>query len=183
MDSNELQTVFRCTSFLLSYPNQQWREGLGDCEKELQAITQPQLHQPIANFLLTAKKSDPEKFIQEYIYLFDFGKKTNMYLTYGNNGEQRERGMELLALKTIYQAAGFKVTDQELPDYLPLLLEFASIANLSSVRTVLGKYQSQMIELKNKLIESESIYHHLLEASILASSQIEEEFSAEGSTL
>ncbi len=47
-----------------------------------------------------------------------------MYLTYMNTGEQRERGIELLELKQHYKKSGFEVTDKELPDYLPLLLEF-----------------------------------------------------------
>ncbi len=82
------------------------------------------LKRALTAFIKQALDKTNDQLIDPYVYTFDFGKKTNMYLTYMNTGEQRERGIELLELKQHYKKSGFEVTDKELPDYLPLLLEF-----------------------------------------------------------
>lgn len=51
-----------------------------------------------------------------------------------NTGEQRERGIELLELKQHYKKSGLSVTDKELPDYLPLLLEFLQMQMSKTVK-------------------------------------------------
>ncbi len=55
-----------------------------------------------------------------------------MYVTYFNSGEQRERGIELPQLKNTYEQSGFLPTEKESPDYLPLMLEFAAIAEIEA---------------------------------------------------
>lgn len=74
-----------------------------------------------------------------------------MYVTYFNSGEQRERGIELLHLKNTYQQSGFLPTEKELPDYLPLMLEFAAIAEIEAARSVFEKYLSNVRELASRL--------------------------------
>ena len=61
----------------------------------------------------------------QYVETFDFSRRSSLYLTYHTFGDRRQRGMALLALKQRYAAAGLECGDDELPDYLPLVLEFA----------------------------------------------------------
>jgi nitrate reductase delta subunit len=63
-----------------------------------------------------------------YVETFDFSRRASLYLTYHRFGDRRQRGMALLQLKQRYAAAGLEVGDAELPDYLPLVLEFAVLA-------------------------------------------------------
>lgn len=166
MDFNNSQTVFQTISFLLSYPNEEWREGLNDCLELVYEIEDEYLTKRLKDFIEEIKSLDEEKQIQTYVNTFDFGKKTNLYLTYMTTGEQRERGPELLELKAIYKNAGFQVTDKELPDYLPLVLEFASIANESIVKQILKRYQKNIQEIYNNLTRDGSIYSMLLDCLI-----------------
>lgn len=66
---------------------------------------------------------------REYVQAFDFSKGSSLHLTYHVHGDSRRRGMALLQLKEAYRAAGCEPPDDELPDYLPLMLEFAALAD------------------------------------------------------
>ena len=59
---------------------------------------------------------------------FDLGKRCALYLTFYSLGDRRDRGLALLRLKKLYRAAGLPQDGTELPDYLPVMLEFAAAA-------------------------------------------------------
>lgn len=61
---------------------------------------------------------------QVYTQTFDFDRDTNLYMTYFKFEEQKERGQMLAKLKVLYEMFGLKMPDNELSDYLPLMLEF-----------------------------------------------------------
>lgn len=63
-----------------------------------------------------------------YVETFDFTKRASLHLTYHTFGDRRQRGMALLNLKQRYAAAGLDLLDGELPDYLPVMLEFAALS-------------------------------------------------------
>ena len=108
------------------------------------------------------------ELIATYVYTFDFGKKTNLYVTYMSNGEQRERGMDLLFLKNYYKLYGFNVTEKELPDYLPMMLEFASQVDLEKMKPVFERYVSNIEEIEEHLNPEENLYGHILKSILLA---------------
>ncbi len=61
-----------------------------------------------------------------YVDTFDLGRRCALHLTYPLLGDRRERGMALLRLKHRYATRGFTLSGTELPDYLPLMLEYAA---------------------------------------------------------
>ena len=61
---------------------------------------------------------------QVYTQTFDFDRETNQYMTYFKFEDQKERGQMLAKLKVLYEMFGLKMPDNELSDYLPLMLEF-----------------------------------------------------------
>ena len=97
-----LQTAFSCSSFLLSYPELGWR-AVTELQEEVETIEQEDVKASLTAFIKQALDKTNDQLIDSYVYTFDFGKKTNMYLTYMNTGEQRERGIELLELKQHYK--------------------------------------------------------------------------------
>ena len=68
-----------------------------------------------------------EALERHYVEMFDLRRKSSLYLTYYLHGDTRRRGMALLTLNQRYRAAGWD-TDGELPDHLPVVLEFAALA-------------------------------------------------------
>jgi nitrate reductase delta subunit len=158
MDYNDAQTVFQCLSYLLSYPNREWRDGLTDCLELAGQIEDTSISKKLSDFITESQNLHEKDLVETYVYTFDFGKKTNLYITYMNSGEQRERGPELLIFKEIYKNAGFQVTDKELPDYLPLFLEFAGLADENVVLPVLTNYQKNIGEIHNQLAANANVY-------------------------
>ena len=65
---------------------------------------------------------------QHYVETIDLHKRSGLYLTFYSDGDKRERGSALLRLKQLYRAAGLPLEGTELPDYLPVMLEFAAAA-------------------------------------------------------
>src|SRR5438445_6128607 len=78
--------------------------------------------------------------------------------------KRRQRGMALLRLKRLYRVAGLILEGPELPDYLPLMLEFAAFAPSGYGETVLGEYRPALALIQMSLRELGSPYAHLLDA-------------------
>lgn len=180
MNTIDRQITFSALSSLLSYPDEDWRAELPDWKTLILDITSREIREKLLRFLKAATGFSQEALIEHYVYTFDFGKKTNMYVTYFNSGEQRERGIELLHLKNTYQQSGFLPTEKELPDYLPLMLEFAAIAEIEAARSVFEKYLSNVRELASRLEKNDSIYAGLLRVLLAALEDIGVRESKEG---
>lgn len=180
MNTIDRQITFSALSCLLSYPDEDWRAELPDWKTLLLDISKQEIREKPLRFLKAALGFSQEALIEHYVYTFDFGKKTNMYVTYFNSGEQRERGIELLHLKNTYQQSGFLPTEKELPDYLPLMLEFAAIAEIEAARSVFEKYLSNVRELASRLEKNDSIYAGLLHVLLAALEDIGVHESKEG---
>jgi nitrate reductase delta subunit len=83
---------------------------------------------PIGRFLDWWVGEDPGDLRRAYVETFDFARRNSLYVTYHVHGDRRQRGVALLRLKQRYAAAGLDLLDGELPDYLPVMLEFAALA-------------------------------------------------------
>jgi nitrate reductase delta subunit len=117
----------------------------------------------VAAFLEATRGVPLERLRDDYIATFDFDKRTNLYLTYHLYGDGRRRGIELVRLKRRFREAGLELDDGELPDFLPVLLEFAELAPELGLPVLAGLRGS--IELiRAGLHERGSAYAHLLDA-------------------
>ncbi len=169
MSDRNNEFTFRLCSYLLSYPSQQFLDSIIDIEEELLSLTAPvNIKNELAQFCKKAKKIGLNELIHIFIQTFDFGKKTNLYVTYMSNGEQRERGLELLFLKNYYQFHGFEMTEKELPDYLPVMLEFASQVSEEVMKPLFERYLSNIKEIIDHLDPEQNLYGHILKAVWLA---------------
>lgn len=97
MNTTDRQITFSALSILLSYPDEEWRAGLPDWKALIHEIGIQQIRGKLLYFFEVSARFSPQALIEHYVYTFDFGKKTNMYVTYFNSGEQRERGIERAA--------------------------------------------------------------------------------------
>lgn len=162
----EIQSVFQICSYLLSYPDQDFQESLRELDLEVSEMSEGKLKAELQQFIMGAKQLSLDELIHTYVYTFDFGKKTNLYVTYMTSGEQRERGIDLLYLKNYYKLQGFQATDLELPDYLPLMLEFAGQVDEETLKPVFERYYENVIEIRDHLVDQQILYRHILEAVI-----------------
>lgn len=168
MIDKQIQPIFQLCSYLLSYPDESFHSTLGEIEYELNQINHPALTKELYQFCEKAKKQSLHSLVSTYIATFDFGKKTNLYVSYMANGEQRERGMDLLFLKNYYKMHGFHVTDRELPDFLPILLEFASQVTVEKLQPVFKRSGSSIAEIAAPIDPKENVYGHVFQAILSA---------------
>lgn len=160
-------SIYQLISFLLTYPNKQMKDTLTELREETEVILKGDVKENLQKFIDEVETMSLDDWVTHYINHFDFGKLTNLYVTYLKLGEQRERGLELLKLKKYYEAHGFDVTDKELPDYLPILLEFCAHVPVETSNELLEMHIKAIAEIQKKLKEQSSFYHILFDALFL----------------
>jgi nitrate reductase delta subunit len=99
-----------------------------------------------------------------YVETFDFTRRNSLYLTYHVHGDRRQRGVALLRLKQRYAAAGLELLDGELPDYLPVMLEFAALGPDDIGLAALAERRDAIELIRASLHEAGSPYALLLDA-------------------
>ena len=98
-----------------------------------------------------------------YVDLFDRKRRACLYLSYYLNGDTRRRGMALVRFKELYQEHGFTPTGEELPDFLPTLLQFCAITDGHVGDSVLAGHRAGLEVLRKALADARSPYEHLLD--------------------
>jgi nitrate reductase delta subunit len=117
---------YKLASVLLQYPTAALFDGLGQLADAARAAPKA-TRQPFGIFLRWLSRTSPDAVAGHYVETFDLRRRCALYLTYYRYGDTRKRGMAMLGYKAAYQSAGFVPTDGELPDYLPLVLDFAAL--------------------------------------------------------
>jgi nitrate reductase delta subunit len=102
-----------------------------------------------------------------YVELFDRGRATSLLLFEHVHGESRARGQAMVDLLAEYQAAGFQLDARELPDYLPLFLEYLSTRSDDEVGRWLGEI-SHILALLTARLEARDAVHALVPHALLA---------------
>jgi len=152
---------YKLASVLLQYPTVAMLDGIGVLEAE--ACRQPRAAAAaFSRFLGWLQATPPSAVAQHYVETFDLRRRCALYLTYYRYGDTRKRGMAMLTFKAAYRAAGFEPTEDELPDYLPLVLDFAALHPAGE--KLLRAHRADLELLLRALRQAESPYAGVLEA-------------------
>ncbi len=117
---------YKLASVLLQYPTTAIFDGL-DALDAFAADTGPKpAREVFGRFLGWLRVTPPDQVAQHYVQTFDLHRRCTLYLTYYRYGDTRKRGMAMLEFKAAYRAAGLVPAESELPDYLPMVLDFAA---------------------------------------------------------
>lgn len=128
------RALCKLAALLLRYPDGAWRADLEGIGKALTELPQSWAAEALSAFASQHGAQAPEALQAEYVSTFDFGEDTSLHLTAHVFGPERERaitpqrGHALAQLGAAYAAHGLELLDGELPDFLPVLLEFAAEA-------------------------------------------------------
>ena len=108
---------------------------------------------------------EPSTIQTHYVDVFDLSRKHSLYLSYWTDGDTRRRGEVLATFKQRYRRSDFLVdTGGELPDYLPMVLEYAAIVDPVDGTALLQKYRSSVELLRLALEECGTPYAGVLTA-------------------
>jgi nitrate reductase delta subunit len=139
----------RVLAALLSYPNAELRTFLPEMRDALRAeraLTGARLAE-LEALIDALAAADPLDAEAAYVQLFDRGRAASLHLFEHVHGESRERGPAMIDLAKTYDEAGLYLAPGELPDYLPVVLEFVSTQPPREARAFLG----EMAHLLNAL--------------------------------
>ncbi|MFJ2767806.1 nitrate reductase molybdenum cofactor assembly chaperone [Streptomyces sp. NPDC087300] len=104
---------------LLQYPDERL---YADLDLLHDAVDEPALREFIAH----ARVHRPLDLAAHYTDVFDTRNRRCLYLTWWSDGDTRNRGLSLVRVKRVYREHGLEFDSEELPDFLPVLLEFAA---------------------------------------------------------
>lgn len=110
----------KLASVLLSYPGHDFPGWLAEAERLAEETADAEVSAAVA----ALRAVSLAELARCYVATFDMQETTTLYLTAHELGDSRERGVALLRLHAMLRAAGLEPVRGELPDYLPLLLEF-----------------------------------------------------------
>jgi nitrate reductase delta subunit len=95
---------------------------------------------------------------ERFVFLFDRTRSLSLHLFEHVHGESRDRGQAMVDLLGMYEADGFEIEAKELPDYLPMFLEFLSTKSDGESDELLGQTLHIIVALGERLKKRKSIY-------------------------
>ncbi|MCP4934750.1 MAG: nitrate reductase molybdenum cofactor assembly chaperone [bacterium] len=160
--------ILKVISRLLDYPSQALFTHADDLVKAVNASGQLSTtrQDELAGFIRQLTRSDLYDAQEQYDLLFDRGRSLSLLLFEHVHGESRDRGQAMVDLMSEYSKRGFAVSAKQLPDYIPLFLEFLSEQNETYSREWLSDVSHILTILSERLLERECAYQVLFEALI-----------------
>ena len=147
--------VYRVLSALLAYPDAELLAAL----PELQAALAPAHRAQLAPvFALLGGTDDLIGLQEQYVATFDRRPAHSLHLFEHIHGESRDRGQAMVDLREEYLRHGLLLDTSELPDYVPLFLEFLGQIPPASAAALLGDAIHVLARIGGKLTESGSPY-------------------------
>jgi nitrate reductase delta subunit len=158
--------TLRVLAALLGYPAAEMRAHLEEMGELLQAeaaLSAARL-QELRALIAVLQRGDAIELEADYVQLFDRGRATALHLFEHVHGDSRDRGPAMIDLAQTYAQAGLLLGPNELPDYLPAVLEFASTLTSREARDFIGEFAHILNVLFNALQQRNSAYASVLGA-------------------
>lgn len=156
--------IFKLFSVLLGYPDEDLFESSKELRLELTRLSEFPTMAPCRDFLDFLDSTSLIVIQEQYSTVFDFNAQTCLNLTYHEHGETRERGAALANFRQLYKKEGYEQSNSELPDYLPVALEFLSLCSDETCSTILERHIPHLDVLAERLKELGHPYHNVMEA-------------------
>ena len=160
--------TFKALSLLLCYPSDALQQAIPEIETVLrdEGLLGPKRMQMLAPLLAKLRDRDLYELQERYVLLFDRSRTLSLNLFEHLHGESRDRGGAMVDLLQMYRDSGFDLGGTELPDHLPVLLEFLSTRPLAEVCEILTDAGPILIALGERLGRRETPYAAVLEALV-----------------
>jgi nitrate reductase delta subunit len=160
--------TLRVLARLLSYPDDALREHLDELRQALrqEAALQPARAaevEALIDSIATQNAIDAEA---DYVQLFDSGRRTSLHLFEHVHGDSRDRGPAMIDLAQTFEAAGLYLAEGEIPDHLPVVLEYASTQPPREAQAFLAEMAHIFNVIFSALDKRQSRYASLLSALI-----------------
>ncbi len=159
-DDNKLAPALKSLALLLAYPDAELRAHARELEPVFAACAELDADDHGALAATIAWLSDSELLEAQatFVETFDRGKKVSLYLFEHVYGESRDRGPAMVELGHAYREQGLEIDSRELPDYLPMFLEFTALLPEVEARTWLLDVSQVLQRIHVRLAARQSPY-------------------------
>ncbi len=156
--------LYRLIARLLDYPDAELFKHLSVMKESLESDPSipEQERKTIVDFLTWMGMHTLIGLQETYVQTFDMTPEHDLHLTHHLFGDDRGRGPALVDLGEHYRSAGLELEDGELPDYLPLILEYVSTLDEMEARIFLGDARKVLTVLAENLEKAGSPYSRLI---------------------
>ena len=156
----------RLLSALLQYPDHDLLSQIEMIETEVDDMPSKEMKKCMDDFLLYLKTHSPIQLQEGYTAAFDMNPTTTLNLTYHTFGDNEKRADMLARLQQRYQDAGYERITGELPDYLPMMLEFLSVCPESENTGLIWECLRGLEDVVDRLQKAAPPYAALLQPLI-----------------
>ncbi|WP_176050994.1 nitrate reductase molybdenum cofactor assembly chaperone [Burkholderia sp. BCC1644] len=158
--------TYAALAALLDYPDEALVDALDSIEAHLRDRTR--MPKPVRagldRFFAYGRERDLLTLQENYVGLFDRGRATSLYLFEHVHGESRDRGQAMVDLLQMYERHGLFLNRGELPDYLPVFLEYLSRLPAPDARKLLAETGEILRALAGQLAQRGSHYSFVVGA-------------------
>jgi nitrate reductase molybdenum cofactor assembly chaperone NarJ/NarW len=161
--------VLRALGALLSYPRAEVRQALSDIADAISAsqLIASRQREDLLVLIDELRAGNLLEVEERYVELFDRGRAASLHLFEHLHGEGRDRGQAMVDLKRLYEGAGYELSSRELPDYLPVVLEYLSCRDLRETRELLGDCAHILRRIGQSLVARGSGYAAVLQTLLV----------------
>ncbi|OIQ98586.1 nitrate reductase molybdenum cofactor assembly chaperone NarJ [mine drainage metagenome] len=156
--------IYKLLSALLEYPDQELIDHLPELREHItQCLDTDTTERDALHVFISYLQSKPLTTLQEdYVQTFDLTPEHSLHLTHHLFGDDKNRGPALIDLGELYKDYGVEVVTNELPDYLPLVLEFIAYLDDNEATVFLSDAHKVLSVITENLSKANSAYAALL---------------------
>ncbi|MDR3097720.1 MAG: nitrate reductase molybdenum cofactor assembly chaperone [Paraburkholderia sp.] len=161
--------TFRLLAACLEYPTEALIGALDEARELVRSerALRGETREHLLRFLDYLGSRDLLSLQENYVALFDRGRATSLHLFEHVHGESRDRGQAMIDLKQMYERHGLLLGPEQLPDYLPVFLEYLSILEAGEARTLLGETLAILEAITAELNRRNSHYAYVTGAVLV----------------
>ena len=168
----EYQVTLKIAAYLLGYPDEDWRQDFSEYRALVDEIKTPQVKDSFSDLFSYVESLGAKEYENLYVRSFDFSQNTNLYLTTHDRTDFGKQAQELHEFKTLFLENGFDLKN-ELPDYLPAILELAAAVPAQNAKKILDAAKSKIELLRERFIEAKLAHTFLLDAVLIQAENLE----------
>ncbi len=158
--------TLKILSALLCYPQPEIQAAMGEMAEALEQerLLPERERRALWALMRQMAQTDLMELQERYIRLFDRGRALSLHLFEHVHGESRDRGQAMVNLLEVYRQHGFELNARELPDYIPLFLEYLAQRPDGEALDLLADALHVIALLGARLAERGSDYHVVFDA-------------------
>ncbi|MHB1065154.1 MAG: nitrate reductase molybdenum cofactor assembly chaperone [Georgenia sp.] len=165
--AHERALTAMAAAVLLDYPTPERWAALPTVLEGVAGLPAP-IAGRLTAFVDHANAVGPQALEHAYVDTFDLKRKCSMYLSYFLTGDTRRRGSALVRFVEAYRAGGWEMQRNELPDFLPVVLEFTAVGDAEIGTALLAAHREGIEVLRSALTQMDSPWTGVVEAVSLA---------------